>query len=405
MRGFKSGLVLCLLTAATSLGEEKFAAEIRIQAGAAPIDVGGFRGAAPFVGDFDRDGLNDLLVGEESGRLRIYRNVGTKQEPRFDDFEWFRVNGEIAELPGGGLFRPQVADLDGDGELDLVTASWSGMVLWYRRTGRGEFVEAEIVRLATGQVLNAGTNAGCHVVDWDGDGDNDLIISGQTKPDAPAVEVWFVENKGSPLSLSLAAPRPLKVDGEAIRASQREVFPFVADWNGDGKWDLLLGMADGSVVLHENSGERRAPKLAAARLLVEPVRRGRQPADAEVVNRGIRGSICVTDWDRDGTLDILMGDTQSETVRSEAPESMADQLEKMRRETTNVLSEYRRLRALNNRLQERQEKQRGIVRQRREQYARRLEELHEEISKLETSMQPQRKSHGYVWLLRRTSLR
>ena len=327
--------------------------------------------------------------------------MGTKQEPRFDHFEWLRIKGEIAELPGGGLFRPQLGDLDGDGQLDLVTASWSGMVLWYRRTGRGEFAEAEIVRLASGQVLNAGANAGCHVVDWDGDGDNDLITSGQPKPNAPAVEVWFVENKGSPLSL--AAPRPLMVDGEAIRVSQREVFPFVADWNGDGKWDLLLGMTDGSVVLHENSGERRAPKLAAARLLVEPVRRGRQPADAGAVNRGIGGSICVTDWDRDGQLDILMGDTQSETVRPEAPDSMADQLEKMRRETTDVLSEYRRLRALTNRLQERQEKQREIVRLRREQFARRLEELHEEISKLETSMQPQRKSHGYVWLLRRTN--
>src|SRR4051794_11825980 len=211
MRGFKSGLVLCLLMAATSLGEEKFAAEIRIQAGTAPIDVGGFQGAAPFVGDLDGDGLDDLLVGEESGRLRIYRNVGTKQEPRFDRFEWLRIKGEIAELPGGGLFRPQMGDLDGDGQLDLVTASGSGMVFWYRRTGRGEFAEAEIVRLASGQVLNAGTNAGCHVVDWDGDGDYDLITSGQPKPDAPAVEVWLVENKGP--SLSLAAPRPLTVDG------------------------------------------------------------------------------------------------------------------------------------------------------------------------------------------------
>jgi hypothetical protein len=403
MRGFKYGLALWLLTAATSLREEKFAAGIRIQAGTAPIDVGGFRGAAPFVGDLDGDGLDDLLVGEESGHLRIYRSVGTKQEPRFEQFEWLRIKGEIAELPGVGLFRPQMGDLDGDGQLDLVTASGSGMVYWFRRTGRSEFAEAEIVRLASGQVLNAGTNAGCHVVDWDGDGDNDLITSGQPNPDASAVEVWLVENNGP--SLSLAAPRPLKVDREAIRVSQREVFPFVADWNGDGKWDLLLGMTDGSVVLHENDGERRAPKLAAARLLVEPVRQGRQPADAGAVNRGTGGSLCVTDWDGDGKLDILMGDTQTETVRPNASDSMADQLKRIRRVAIDVLSEYRRMRALANRLHEGQEKQRGIVRLRREQLARRLEELHEEISKLETSMQRQHELHGYVWLLRRTNLR
>ena len=61
------------------------AAPVRITAGGAPIDVDGF--AAPFVGDFDRDGRDDLLVGQVGyGRLRIYRNVGTNERPRFDSF-------------------------------------------------------------------------------------------------------------------------------------------------------------------------------------------------------------------------------------------------------------------------------------------------------------------------------
>jgi hypothetical protein len=393
-------MLLCLLMAQCSRGDENFADEVRVEAGGAPIDVAGFRGAAPFVGDFDGDGLDDLLVGQyEKGRLRIYRNVGTRDEPRFDDFEWFRVNGQIAELPGGGVFRPQLVDLDGDGKLDIVAPSESGMIFWYRRTGAGEFAEAEIVRLADGKILNAGSNAGCHVVDWDGDGDSDLILAGRLLPDAPMTEVWLVENRGAPPSLSLAAPRPLEANGEPIRAPRGDVSLFAADWNRDGKLDLLLGMPDGSVVLYGNMGDKRAPKLAQAQPLVDPVRRGRPAPDADELHRGLGGTFCVADWDHDGMLDILIGDSHYVTVRPDASDA-AEQLDQTRQEAARTLREYRRLRGLANRLQAAQEKQKELVHEKREQYARRLEELHDKMFRIEKGTQPRQESHAYIWLLR-----
>ncbi len=412
MRCLQPSLFLCLFMrglfiAGTSLGDEKFAAEVRVEAAGAPIDVAGFRGAAPFVGDFDGDGLNDLLVGQdemgldgqdELGRLRIYRNVGSRKEPRFEDFEWFLVNGKVAEIPGEGRFRPQLADLDGDGKLDMVTSLWSGIILWYRRLAGGEFANAEIVRLANGQVLNAGTDARCHVVDWDGDGDNDLIILGQPKPDARSAEVCFVENRGPPPALALAQPIPLEVDGKPIEVPQTAC-PFVADWNRDGKLDLLLGMQDGSIRLYENSGDKRAPRLAPARMLVEPAPRRRGAPDADVQRSGTGGSFCLTDWDNDGTLDVLMGDAQSVTVQPD-PSETQDQLQEARREAAEVLSQYRRLRGMKNRLRETQETQREFVQQKREQFARRLAEIHDTIAKLETAAKPRQELHGYVWLLK-----
>jgi hypothetical protein len=75
---------------------------VQITAGGKPIDVQRGGHAAPFVGDFDGDGANDLLVGQfEEGRLRIYRNVGTNSQPRFDKYEWFKTGAELGRVPTG----------------------------------------------------------------------------------------------------------------------------------------------------------------------------------------------------------------------------------------------------------------------------------------------------------------
>jgi hypothetical protein len=59
-------------------------------AGGKPIkvDIGH---AAPILADYDGDKLPDLLVGQfGEGKLRIYKNVGTRTEPKFDKFEYFK---------------------------------------------------------------------------------------------------------------------------------------------------------------------------------------------------------------------------------------------------------------------------------------------------------------------------
>jgi hypothetical protein len=70
-------------------------------AGGQPIkvDVGH---AAPILADFTGNGLPDLLVGQfGEGRMRIYKNVGTRTEPKFDKFEWFEAGGKIAQVEAG----------------------------------------------------------------------------------------------------------------------------------------------------------------------------------------------------------------------------------------------------------------------------------------------------------------
>lgn len=80
---------------------EELAQPVKIEAGGEPIDVD-VGHAAPFFGDFDGDGRPDLLVGQfGGGKLRVYRNVGTAEAPRFDDFTWFKAGGKLGTVPSG----------------------------------------------------------------------------------------------------------------------------------------------------------------------------------------------------------------------------------------------------------------------------------------------------------------
>lgn len=94
----------CFLVSQTVFAVDlsEFQQPAQIQADGRPIDVQREGHSAPFFGDFDGDGLKDLLVGEfNEGRLRIYRNVGTADEAKFGDFEWFRAGAELGRVPTG----------------------------------------------------------------------------------------------------------------------------------------------------------------------------------------------------------------------------------------------------------------------------------------------------------------
>ena len=94
-------LVAIAATLAASLAAQSFETPFRVQAGGKPIDVD-VGHAAPYVVDFDGDGVRDLLVGQfGKRRCRIYKNTGTNTAPKFDEFTFFEAGGKKAEVAAG----------------------------------------------------------------------------------------------------------------------------------------------------------------------------------------------------------------------------------------------------------------------------------------------------------------
>src|SRR3954454_14908677 len=74
---------------------------VRIEAAGKPIDTETGH-AAPFVGDFDGDGVPDLLVGQfGEGKLTIYRNIGTAAAPSLASGQVFKDGADLGRVPAG----------------------------------------------------------------------------------------------------------------------------------------------------------------------------------------------------------------------------------------------------------------------------------------------------------------
>ena len=101
--GWRLGLSFCVAAGSFSLAAatDELLPPFRVEANGKPIDME-VGNAAPFVTDFDGDGVFDLMLGQRGEcKLRIYRNLGSNKSPRFGVSAFFKAGGVDASLPGG----------------------------------------------------------------------------------------------------------------------------------------------------------------------------------------------------------------------------------------------------------------------------------------------------------------
>ncbi len=194
-------------------------------------------------------------------------------------------------------------DLNRDGIIDVLSGSWPGEIYWFRGLGKGKFAAGAIIKDSAGKAIEVGNAAAVFAFDWDDDGDCDLIVGNILG------EVRLVVNEGSATAPRFEPRGLLEAAGEPIKIEHGDAGPVVADWDGDNKPDLIVGCGDGSVVWYRNVGESHSPRLAAAGTLVPASALGwKDDALRKPGQWGARAKVCVTDWNGDGKLDLLLGD-------------------------------------------------------------------------------------------------
>lgn len=76
----------------------EFQPPIRLMADGQPVRVEDPGYAAPCWADIDGDGQKDLLVGQfNGGKIRVYKNLG---DGKLAAGEWLKADGKVAEIPG-----------------------------------------------------------------------------------------------------------------------------------------------------------------------------------------------------------------------------------------------------------------------------------------------------------------
>jgi len=181
------------------------------------------------VMDWDADGDLDLLLGAKEGRLYLQRNEGTAAEPKFTGVnELLEAGGKPFNVPGG-LTAARIVDWDGDGLRDLVCGSFGGGAYLYRNTGAGDApVFASPVELAAAPEPSNDGEAGptkdwyIDVVDYDGDGQLDLLVGGHYLH-APEARTLTAEEAARLAELDEASTKVSAEMNEFFAATSKDV--------------------------------------------------------------------------------------------------------------------------------------------------------------------------------------
>ncbi|MBM4091986.1 MAG: VCBS repeat-containing protein, partial [Planctomycetes bacterium] len=208
---------------------------------------------------------------------------------------------------------PSLADWNSDGRLDLLvglkTSAGEGKVRVYLNAGTNEapqYGTFSYAQQAGADLVVSG--AGCmgmypRLSDWDGDGRKDLVVG------LASGGIQVFPNIGTAADPRFGAPGDVMVgepgSKQPINVGARAT-PEIVDWNNDGRYDLVVGGLDGSVRVYINAAASGVADFRVETL----VQAGGSPL---VVPTG-RASVAVVDLDGDSRKDLLLGNTEGQLL-------------------------------------------------------------------------------------------
>src|SRR6266516_1847857 len=242
-------------------------------------------GSGVAVGDVDGDGWCDLFFCGLSGQSKLYRNLGNW---KFQDItESSGVNCVNLDATGAAF-----ADIDGDGDLDLVVNSVGGGTHIFLNDGHGRFT-------ATTETLNQGRGGmSLALADIDGDGDLDLYIANyrvDTIRDQPNTRFSVKMIDGKPV-VTMVNGRPITDPDLADRFD----FKFAHEGGGRGKFAQEEKGEVDAIYINEGAGRFRLLPFIGGSFLDEDGKALLKPP------RDWGLSVMFRDMDGDGSPDIYV---------------------------------------------------------------------------------------------------
>ena len=196
---------------------------------------------AQVIDDGEGEGANKIFAidMDDDGDLDAFTASATPTGPR--PFAWYENDGTgnftnptmIAESTVSKWYaRP--ADMDGDGDIDVVASSFIAPLVWFENLGDGTFSSDQVI--STGPAGSYGLD----VADLDGDGDYDVVTGSYADNEV----AWYENNGDGTFS-----------GQQVLSRVQSGLFSVVAaDIDGDGDEDILAGSYyDNTAAWYENS--------------------------------------------------------------------------------------------------------------------------------------------------------
>ncbi len=200
--------------------------------------------------DIDNDGDKDLFLGSSknpNGSIFYFQNTGTAVSPSFN-----LIDSAAGGITGELSLAPALADLDNDGDADLLVGNFDGTICYYRNEGTTadfNFIFIDTLKDESQQIIDAGLTARPFIIDIDNDSDIDLVLGGFTG------EVFLFQNNGTSSVFSFK-PEPLYFQSVDVGDNST---PHLIDYDNDGDLDLFTGNRTGNTFYYKNDGTNVLP--------------------------------------------------------------------------------------------------------------------------------------------------